>query len=167
MLESPRLHIIPLDYNQLIKYARNDNSLEKELNVKPSSRTISPELKDALEQTIIPQVADPAKNYLYNTLWTIILKSENQMVGDLCIVGEPNSDGEIEIGYGTYEKYRGKGYMTEAVNALIEWAKSEPDVLFIVASTNKTNMASYRILEKNKFMKMDETDAVVKWKIKL
>lgn len=166
MLETDRLLIIPLDYTQLIKYARNDNSLEEEFNLKPSNRIISPELKEALEQTIIPNVADPAKNYFYNTLWSIISKSDNQMVGDLCIVGEPNGDGEIEIGYGTYEEYRGKGYMTEAVGAIIEWAKNETDVLSIVASTHKTNQASSRILEKNSFVISGETDSLYNWKIK-
>jgi ribosomal-protein-alanine N-acetyltransferase len=30
---------------------------------------------------------------------------DNKMVGDLVIVGEPNADGEIEIGYGTYDEF--------------------------------------------------------------
>ena len=36
------------------------------------------------------------------------------MIGDLCMVGEPNADGEIEIGYGTYEQFQGKGFMTKS-----------------------------------------------------
>jgi hypothetical protein len=28
------------------------------------------------------------------------------MVGDICFVGEPNTEGEVEIGYGTYENFR-------------------------------------------------------------
>ncbi|MGB3078050.1 MAG: GNAT family N-acetyltransferase [Saprospiraceae bacterium] len=167
MLETNKLRIKPLTYPQLLKYARNDNSLEEEFKIKASSRVISPELKDALEHTILPNVSDPTKNYLYNTLWTIISKSENQMVGDICIVGEPNTEGEIEIGYGTYEDYRGKGYMSEAVGAMIEWAKSEPDVLLIVAATDKNNIASYRILEKHNFRKSDETESLFHWRLNL
>lgn len=68
------------------------------------------ELKEALEQTILPNVADHTKNYLYSTLWTAISKAENKMIGDLCIVGEPNAAGEIEIGYGTYVEFQGGIY---------------------------------------------------------
>ncbi len=167
MLETNKLLIKPLTYAQLLKYARNDNSIEEEFNIKASSCTISPELQNALEHTILPNVSDPTKNYLYNTLWTIISKSENQIVGDLCIVGEPNTEGEIEIGYGTYEEYRGKGYMSEAVGAMIEWAKCEPDVLSIVAATDKNNIASYRILEKHNFIKSDETESLFHWRLNL
>jgi ribosomal-protein-alanine N-acetyltransferase len=105
MIETDRLVLRPLTYEQLIKYTKCDNSLEEELNLNESSRTISPELKEAFEQTILPNVADKSKNYLYSTLWTAISKAENKMVGDLCIYGEPNTDGEIEIGYGTYEEF--------------------------------------------------------------
>lgn len=92
MIETSRFFLKPLTYDQLIKYIKCDNSLEQELNLNKTSREISFELKEALEQTILPAVADESKNYLYSTLWTAILKTENKMVGDLCIVGEPNEN---------------------------------------------------------------------------
>jgi len=100
MIETERLTLMPLTYEQLLKYIKADNSLEIELKLNKTSRTIPPELKEALEVAIIPNVADFNKNYLYSTLWTLILKEQNKMVGDLCFMGEPNIDGEIEIGYG-------------------------------------------------------------------
>lgn len=102
VIETERLILKPLSYLQLLKYIKADNSLETELNLSETSRTISPELKEALEQTILPHVADIRKNYLYSTLWTVISKADNKMVGDLCFIGEPNANGEVEIGYGTY-----------------------------------------------------------------
>ena len=54
------------------------------------------------------------------------------MVGDLCIVGEPNANGEIEIGYGTYEEFQNKGFMTEVVRGIIEWAKAQITVKSIL-----------------------------------
>jgi len=165
MIETERLFLIPLTYNQLLKYIRVDNSLEAELNLNKTSRSISPELKEAFEQTILPNVADPNKNYLYSTLWTIISKEENKMVGDLCIVGEPNAEGEIEIGYGTYEEFHNRGYMTEAVGGIIKWAINQPNVTSIIASTNKENIASFTILKKNNFVKIGETDELLNWKL--
>lgn len=148
MIETERLILKPLTYEQLVKYIKCDNSLEIELNLNETSRTISSELKEAFEQTILPNVADNSKNYLYSTLWTAISKIENKMVGDLCIVGEPNANGEIEIGYGTYDEFRNKGYMTEIVSGIIKWAKTQSEVKSIVASTDKTNRASFKVLER-------------------
>jgi len=165
MIETARLIIKPLTYEQLIKYIRLDNSLEKELNLNATSRTISPDLKEALEQTILPNVADSNKNYLFSTIWTIISKKENKMVGDLCFVGEPNENGEIEIGYGIYEDFRKKGFMTEAVGAMIKWSKKQLKIKTIIASTDKTNVDSSSVLEKNNFIKYGETETLNNWRL--
>lgn len=167
MIETKRLIIKPLTYDQLVKYAKCDNSLEFELNLNKTSRIISQELKEALEYTILPNVADKTKNYLYSTIWTAISKSENKMIGDLCIIGEPNENGEIEIGYGTYDEFQGKGFMTEIVNGLIEWAKEQNIVKSILASTEKTNSASSKVLEKNNFTKIGETETIFNWKLEI
>lgn len=166
-IQLQRLIIIPLTYNQLVKYVKCDGTLEKEFNLNPNSRIISDELKEALENTILPNVADTTKNYLFSTLWTAISIAENSMVGDLCIVGEPNKLGEIEIGYGTYEEYQGRGYMTEIVGGIIEWAKTQASVKSIIASTLKTNLASFKVLEKNKFIKIKENPILSNWKLEL
>lgn len=165
MIETARLILKPLTYTQLVKYIAADGSLEKELQLNTVSRTITPDLKEALEQTILPNVADTSKDYLYNTLWSAIAKEKNQIIGDLCIIGEPNAAGEIEIGYGTYDVFQGKGYMTEIVQGIISWAKTQSLVKSIKASTEKTNAASFRVLEKNNFIKVGETDTEFKWKL--
>lgn len=164
MIETERLILKPLTYEQLVKYIKCDNSLEIELNLNKTSRTISSELKKAFEQTILPNVADKSKNYLYSTLWTAISKIDNKMVGDLCIVGEPSADGEIEIGYGTYDQFQNKGFMTEALSGMIEWAKNQPEIKAIIASTDKTNTASFKVLEKNNFITVGKTATLFNWK---
>jgi RimJ/RimL family protein N-acetyltransferase len=167
MIETERLILKPLTYEQLLKYIKADNSLELELNLNETSRAMSLELKEAFEQTILPNVADTAKDYLYSTLWTVISKDANKMIGDICIVGEPNSDGEIEIGYGTYDEFQKKGFMTEAVGGIIKWAKLQPKIFSIVASTEKENIGSFTILLKNKFTKIGETEKLFNWRLKI
>ena len=167
MIETKRLTIKPLTYDQLIKYTKCDNSLEEELNLNETSRTMSPELREAFEQTILPNVADTSKNYLYSTLWTAISKADNKMVGDLCIIGEPNEDGAIEIGYGTYDEFQNQGFMTEMVRGIIEWAAAQPIVKSILASTDKTNVASFKVLEKNGFIKIGETETLFNWRLEI
>lgn len=165
MIETTRLILKPLTHNQLSKYIKDDHSLEKELGLLYTKKDISRSLRDALKQTILPNVFDRDNDYLFHTLWIIISKPDNKMVGDICFVGEPDPDGEIEIGYGTYEEFTGKGFMTEAVGRIMEWAKQQPKVKSIFATTEKKNVASYSILEKNHFQPIGEVDDMLSWKI--
>jgi len=167
MIETKRLILRPLTYSQLLGYLRNDGSLEMELNLSPAPGEISPELKEALEETILPHVADQSMNFLYSTLWTVIFKEQNKMVGDLCFYGEPNENGEIALGYGTYKSFEGKGFMTEAIGGIIEWARQQPEVKAIVASTEKLNVASFTILMKNDFFKSGESETLFHWRLQL
>jgi ribosomal-protein-alanine N-acetyltransferase len=167
MIESKRLILKPLTHDQLLKYIKDDHSLEKEFDLLPTKKNISHELQQALQQTILPNVFDKDKDYLYNTLWTIISKPDHRMVGDICFVGEPDEHGEIEIGYGTYKEFRGKGFMTEAVGRIIEWAREQEKVNAISASTEVENVASFTVLEKNNFVKIAEGEGMFIWKLQL
>lgn len=158
MIETERVILKPLSYNQLVKYIKCDGSLESELGLESISRNISPELKEALKNAILPGVADKSRNFLYSTIWTAISKKDNKMIGDICFVGEPDVHGEVEIGYGTYEAFQGQGFMTEIVAGLVGWAGKQPGVTAIIAATEKTNHASYKVLQKNNFESAGETE---------
>ncbi len=166
MIETQRLILKPLTLDQLKKYILNDGSLEKELIVKNFKRPISPELQEVIEQTIIPNVSNPSNNYLFTTLWTIIAKKENIMVGDFCFVGPPDLYASIEIGYGTYENFQNQGFMTEAVEGIIRWASFQPEINKIIASTEKENVASFKVLEKNNFTRKNVEDPLlIHWEL--
>ncbi|SJN49910.1 GNAT family N-acetyltransferase [Sphingobacterium sp. JB170] len=164
-IETERLILKPLTYDQLVKYVQCDNSLESDLNLNKSSRMISADLKAAFEETIFPNVADKTKNYLFCTIWTAISKTENIMVGDICMYGEPNEKGEVEIGYGVYDEYQNKGFMSEVVAAMIKWITKRPNIKSAIASTEKGNIPSYKVLEKNGFIKIGETDSLLHWRL--
>lgn len=63
-----------------------------------------------------------------------------------------------EIGYWIGEPYWGKGYATEAVKLLLDYAFQKLDVLRVYASVFEYNIASMRVLEKAGF----EKEAVIK-----
>jgi RimJ/RimL family protein N-acetyltransferase len=108
-------------------------------------------------------VANPLKNHLFFTLWTMIWKEKNCLVGDLCFVGEPNEFGEVEIGYGTYENYRNMGFMSEAVSGMINWFK--PYLNAVLASTEKDNPASAKVLTNNNFTNYDQDERLLHWRM--
>ena len=59
-----------------------------------------------------------------------------------------NDDGSVEIGYGITEENQGKGYATEAVEAVIAWALNQSGVRQVEAETEPGNRKSQRVLEK-------------------
>ena len=166
-IETAQMSLRPLNHDQLLQYIRQDPELEKDWKLDLVNREISAELKEALEDSILPSVADKTKNYLFSTLWVVIRKDLNQMVAALCFKGEPNHLGEIEIGYGTFELFQGRGYMTQAVAEIIPWAAEQASVVSITAETEKSNEASIQVLARNKFVQVNELGSKCYWKLNL
>ncbi|KAF5059520.1 Acetyltransferase (GNAT) domain protein [anaerobic digester metagenome] len=167
MIETERLLIRPLSYAQLLKYSLADRSLEQELNVQSLPAGLTPELKEALETSILANVAGAGTDYLYFTLWNIVLKSRRVMVGDFCLMGRPDAAGTIEIGYGIHEEFRGNGFMTEAIGGLIGWAAGRPEIRAICASTEKDNLASQKVLTNNGFLLQAASGTLLNWRLEL
>ena len=107
------------------------------------------------------------ENYIWYTLWFMELKdSENEIIGTLSFKGIDDK-GIVEIGYGINEGYENKGYMTEAVRAIVKWASEQPNVKQIEAEAEENNYASIRVLEKCNFVpngKMGEEGIRFVWK---
>ena len=92
------------------------------------------------------------EKYIWYTLWFMELKdSENEIIGTLSFKGIDDK-GIVEIGYGINEGYENKGYMTEAVRAIVKWASEQPNVKQIEAEAEENNYASIRVLEKCNFV---------------
>ncbi len=83
-------------------------------------------------------------------IWMIELK-DGTHIGELCFKGIDEC-GSVETGYGIAEDYRGLGYATEAVTALVRWAAAQKKVKQIEAETEESNAASKRVLEKVGFI---------------
>lgn len=167
MIETNRLLVRPLTRAQVVAYARADHALEMELGLQPATGTLSAELEEAIEQVILPSLADETRDPVYSTLWIAINRVENKMVGAFCMLGEPNDRGEVEIGYGTFDEFQGRGFMTEIVGGILAWAKTQPRVAAVLASTEKSNIPSQRVLERNHFANVGETGTLLHWRFVL
>ena len=85
--------------------------------------------------------------WLLCTAWQLITKESVKLVGEAGFKGPP-ARGELEIGYGTRAPYRGRGYMSEAVEALCRFAFVQTvfRIVSVCAATRKDNYASQRVL---------------------
>jgi RimJ/RimL family protein N-acetyltransferase len=77
--------------------------------------------------------------------WVIVRKEDNQLLG---MVGFRVDGHRLELGYVLARTYWSRGYMTEAVQALVDWALSQDDIYRVWAVCDLENIASARVLEK-------------------
>lgn len=164
MIETPRLTLLPLSLDQLRLHITDNTQLEVSLGLMPGHREVDAYLLSVITHFTVPRLKDPANNPFYHTIWIAIDRNTRQIVADAKFKGEPDDDdATVEIGYGTYPAFQGRGYMTELVGGLVRWASQQPGVERVVADTQVDNVASQRVLQKNGFEQFDQIDEIVWW----
>ena len=77
----------------------------------------------------------------------VFLRETDSVVGSCSFKGPP-VEGVVEIAYGIEAEHEGKGYATEAAQALVEFAAGCRDVRLVRAHTLPVGAASQRVLRK-------------------
>jgi len=77
-------------------------------------------------------------------------------IGRCGFKGPPGTDGMVEIAYGVDPVHQGKGYATEAAEALVRYALSHETVQTVRAHTLPQSDASARVLAKCGFQRRGE-----------
>jgi RimJ/RimL family protein N-acetyltransferase len=83
--------------------------------------------------------------------------SQHALVGVAGYFGRPTADGVVEIGYAIAVEHQGRGYATEAVDALLDRAFADPNVRVVVATTYAMLKPSIQVLEKTGFIVVSHT----------
>ena len=138
----------------------------KELEIKTKRMTLRP-MPDSEIEALMERIDDDElraaygemldgckrepENRIWYAPWKMTLKDSQEFIGDLCFKG-PVKNHSVEIGYGIQPEYEGRGYTTEALQALTKWAFGQKDVVFVEAETAPDNKASQRVLEKCGFV---------------
>lgn len=125
-----------------------------EMLEKKIAESTDSELKQAYGEMLCGCKEHP-QELLWNTPWEMIPKEDGRAIGELCFKGAPKR-GVVEIGYGIEKDYEGRGYTTEAVGAMLDWAFAQEKVYVVEAQTRRDNAASQHILEKFKFVPAGE-----------
>jgi len=160
-----RLQLIPLDLTQLELALQNIEALETPLNAIMMRSWMTDRVRRAIGMKIDKMRKANISQHDWLTYWLIVIKDENVGAGMLGFKGFPDENGSTEIGYGIDEAYQGKGYMREAVQALIDWAFTHPFCNVITASEVE-NPASRRLLEKLGAQLVSASDHSTSWEIR-
>ncbi len=105
---------------------------------------------------------DESKKYLYESIaesqfdgrskffFAIVLKETEQYIGEIGF--SVNIDCEegrvVNLGYFIFPQYWGKGYVTEAVNSVMDYAFLYLDVIKIESGCLSANLGSLKVMEK-------------------
>lgn len=169
-IQSQRLKMIPLTHAQLVLLKQNRKLLELSLGLTPSAMLIDPlyikEIDDAFDSFWLPNTLAYPDKYLWYTGWEIVLKSANTVIGGMGFAGYPNPNGEVEIGYMIDANQQNKGFATEALQLLSQWAFTHEFVQAILVHTYADNLPSRRILDKCSFALIDNTAGLLTYKSK-
>jgi RimJ/RimL family protein N-acetyltransferase len=165
MISTLRLNIIPLTREQLFTYLKANDLLETELGLTKTGRSISAPVKEMLETFTLPKLAEAQPDhFIFYTFWIIVEKATGIIVAEMGFKGPPDEKAAVEIGYGTMPGKEGNGFMTEAVNGLTEWARERKDIAMVLASTDKNNVASIRVMQKNRFELFGQKEKMLWWR---
>ncbi len=91
--------------------------------------------------------SDATQAQLFGSM-LIAERASRRAIGSIGFFGPPDEEGQVTIGYGLVEQYRGRGMGTEALAALIAYCRTRPEVRTILADTEVENKVSQRVLEK-------------------
>lgn len=83
--------------------------------------------------------------------WTMRRLNTKEIIGTICLWNIDRKQGKAEIGYELLPEFQGKGYMTEAIQRVLEFGFEAQGFHKIAAYTNRNNDASLRLLTKMGF----------------
>jgi RimJ/RimL family protein N-acetyltransferase len=163
-LITPRLRLLSLSAAQLEHCLNKPAALEAELGFSISRELIDANVTRAITMKLAKMAVSDARFHDWLTYWLIVIKDMPAGVGLIGYKGYPNERGETEIGYGIETGFRNKGFMKEAVKALVAWAFMHPECRAITAHS-VFNPASKRILEQLGWCKLRQGDGFTDWEI--
>ena len=84
------------------------------------------------------------------SVWYLLQRDADPpaVIGMCQFKGRPDVQGSVEISYAVLDRYRNRGYATEAVARLVEWAFGHQNVVRVTAETLPHLRQSIRVLEK-------------------
>lgn len=109
-------------------------------------------LREVIVEHVSPAWIDQLRSSSTADIWlhgyAVVDKKDRLVVGTAGFKGPPSEQGVVEIGYGIAPIYGGRGYATQAAEALVAFAFTHHTVQTVCAHTLPASNASTRVLTK-------------------
>ena len=164
-IETDRLRLLALTLEHLRTCLIAPERLEQELGFPIAADLFTAPVQRALGVKVDKMVHLVPDVHHWYTYWLVVIAADSIGVGLIGFKGEPDRQGEVEIGYGIVPAQRNRGYTTEATRALIAWAFQDPAYRAVVADSAMDNLASSRLLTKVGRHIFRGTEETLSWRI--
>ncbi len=132
-------------------FTKDDTLLVMQYSQEPCKRVELPDEVFETWEDAAKQVSMCIQNYAekkYPLVYAIELKETGTLIGDILLCPIPEG---IEVGYAICEAHQGHGYAAEALAPFVGWAKETMGVSTLYGLAKKSNIPSWRTLEKAGF----------------
>jgi len=160
-LESKRIEIIPLTLPEMRIFIKSRSDYEKHANLTVTGVEVPEFYREEIKEMIQLEPeswTSKNKEYLFHTIWLIILKESKTIVGQFVFNGRPNEHGEVEIFFMVEEPYRRKGLSTEAMLEILKWGCKTKLFRKVFIDADFQNRAAMASLHKLGFKKQPEDE---------
>lgn len=144
-IETPRLVLFPYTRENLALFNSDLSRFEETFGVTYRGEELDHLLTDFLKR-LEREIADDPEHYLFFTEFLIVRKDNSHIIGSIDFKYIPR-DGLTEVGYGLNRAYEGRGYMTEALGAFLDFGKTM-GIRAVLADTRKDNVRSQNVLRR-------------------
>jgi ribosomal-protein-alanine N-acetyltransferase len=86
-------------------------------------------------------------------MWAITLLHDPRLIGTVCFWNLDKESYRAEIGYILHSTYHNKGYMTEAVAAILPYGLNQIKLHTVEGRTDPQNVGSIKVMERNGFIR--------------
>ncbi|MBX7175757.1 MAG: GNAT family N-acetyltransferase [Saprospiraceae bacterium] len=125
-----------------------------------------PEINQYLGRSLCTSIGDAEafiqkiiSSNLVSYYWVITHPPSDTLVGTICLFDVNNNKGSCEIGFELIPGFQGKGIMTEALKAVIDFAFQHLGISSITAAVHQDNHRSRSLLDRFEFSPtQDQTD---------
>lgn len=154
LLEGENLLLKPLSFIELV-HINNDRKIETAID----TEAIFDSVKIAISKKIDKMQKVSMDIHNWYTYWLIINKDNGQGIGFIGFKGISDKNGYTEVGYSISSNCRRKGFMTEALSLLMDWAFKYPFCKGITANkVLKTNTGSNKVLNNCGFILLESSN---------
>ena len=170
---TPRLDLVPLSKSQLewilaspLRHSLwsqdNASALERNLGIRFDTAIIDENVIRAIGIKLAKMEKLPAEKHIWQTCWLIVERDAQVGIGLAGFKSPPDDEGLSEVDYGIAPDWQNRGYMSEALRGLLDWA-FEQDGCFGITATAVKNPASRRLLKKLGASLLEESEKESSW----
>ena len=158
-IETERLVLFPYTRENLALFNRDLPGFERTYGVIYRGEELDHLLTGFLRR-LEGEIAEDPEHFLFFTEFLIVRKEDDHVIGSVDFKYVPE-DGVTEVGYGLNPLWEGRGYMTEALKAFLDFGRSL-GIRTVLAETEQDNLRSQHVLRRCGFRFLRE-DGTLWW----